>query len=224
MSDFIAKFQQDFIESDRYLYLLRGLGNTLLITALAVILGIVLGFLVAIVRSTHDKHGGLKILNVICKVYLTIWRGTPTMVQLLIMYYIILVALDNKILVAVIAFGLNSAAYVAEIVRSGIHAIDPGQREAAKALGMPWHLEMLRIVAPQATKICILPLVNQFIATIKNTSILSAITLTELTREGTLIAYNSFHYFEPYIAVAVLYLILTTIFTQIAGVLERRMA
>ena len=105
-----------------------------------------------------------------------------------------------------------------------IHAIDPGQREAAKALGMPWHLEMLRIVAPQATKICILPLVNQFIATIKNTSILSAITLTELTREGTLIAYNSFHYFEPYIAVAVLYLILTTIFTQIAGILERRMA
>ena len=104
------------------------------------------------------------------------------------------------------------------------HAIDPGQREAAKALGMPWHLEMLRIVAPQATKICILPLVNQFIATIKNTSILSAITLTELTREGTLIAYNSFHYFEPYIAVAVLYLILTTIFTQLAGVLERRMA
>ena len=105
-----------------------------------------------------------------------------------------------------------------------IHAIDPGQREAAKALGMPWHLEMLRIVAPQATKICILPLVNQFIATIKNTSILSAITLTALTREGTLIAYNSFHYFEPYIAVAVLYLILTTIFTQLAGVLERRMA
>jgi len=119
---------------------------------------------------------------------------------------------------------LNTGAYIAEIVRSGIHAIDPGQREAAKALGMPWHLEMLRIVAPQATKICILPLVNQFIATIKNTSILSAITLTELTREGTLIAYNSFHYFEPYIAVAVLYLILTTIFTQIAGVLERRMA
>ena len=124
----------------------------------------------------------------------------------------------------VLSMSLNTGAYIAEIVRSGIHAIDPGQREAAKALGMPWHLEMLRIVAPQATKICILPLVNQFIATIKNTSILSAITLTELTREGTLIAYNSFHYFEPYIAVAVLYLILTTIFTQIAGVLERRMA
>ena len=102
--------------------------------------------------------------------------------------------------------------------------LDLERNPAAKALGMPWHLEMLRIVAPQATKICILPLVNQFIATIKNTSILSAITLTELTREGTLIAYNSFHYFEPYIAVAVLYLILTTIFTQIAGVLERRMA
>ena len=167
----------------------------------------------------------MKILNAICKVYLTVIRGTPAMVQLLIMYYVVFAVHDpGKMITAIIAFGLNSAAYVAEIVRSGIHAIDPGQREAAKALGMPWHLEMLRIVAPQATKICILPLVNQFIATIKNTSILSAITLTELTREGTLIAYNSFHYFEPYIAVAVLYLILTTIFTQIAGVLERRMA
>ena len=101
MSDFLSSFQQDFIEKDRYLYLLRGLGNTLLIAVLAVLLGIVVGFLVAIIRSTHDKHGGLNVLNFICKMYLTIWRGTPTMVQLLIMYYIILVALDNKIAVAV---------------------------------------------------------------------------------------------------------------------------
>ena len=97
MSDFLSSFQQDFIEKDRYLYLLRGLGNTLLIAVLAVLLGIVVGFLVAIIRSTHDKHGGLNVLNFICKMYLTIWRGTPTMVQLLIMYYIILVALDNKL-------------------------------------------------------------------------------------------------------------------------------
>ena len=112
------------------------------------------------------------------------------------------------------------AAYIAEIVRSGIHAIDPGQREAAKALGMPWHLEMLRIVAPQATKICILPLVTSLLPPSKILLFCPPSLLTELTREGTLIAYNSFHYFEPYIAVAVLYLILTTIFTQIAGVLE----
>ena len=123
MSDFLSSFQQDFIEKDRYLYLLRGLGNTLLIAVLAVLLGIVVGFLVAIIRSTHDKHGGLNVLNFICKMYLTIWRGTPTMVQLLIMYYIILVALDNKIAVAVIAFGLNSAAYGAESVRSVIMSV-----------------------------------------------------------------------------------------------------
>ena len=150
----------------------------------------------------------------------------PLMVQAFLIYFGLpnLGITFSAMTAGVLSMSLNTGAYIAEIVRSGIHAIDPGQREAAKALGMPWHLEMLRIVAPQATKICILPLVNQFIATIKNTSILSAITLTELTREGTLIAYNSFHYFEPYIAVAVLYLILTTIFTQIAGVLERRMA
>ena len=225
LAEFIDKFRLNFIEDKRYEFIFNGLKTTLIITAFAVLIGIVLGFIIAMIRSTHDRTGKMKILNAICKVYLTVIRGTPAMVQLLIMYYVVFAVHDpGKMITAIIAFGLNSAAYVAEIVRSGIHAIDPGQREAAKALGMPWHLEMLRIVAPQATKICILPLVNQFIATIKNTSILSAITLTELTREGTLIAYNSFHYFEPYIAVAVLYLILTTIFTQIAGVLERRMA
>ena len=218
-------FYLNFIKDDRYLWLVDGLKTTLIITVFAVIVGLIIGFLVAIIRSAHDKSGSFKILNAICRVYLTVIRGTPTMIQLLIMNFVIFGSVSiNKIIVGGLAFGINSGAYVAEIVRSGIHAIDPGQREAAKALGMPWHLEMLRIVAPQATKICILPLVNQFIATIKNTSILSAITLTELTREGTLIAYNSFHYFEPYIAVAVLYLILTTIFTQLAGVLERRMA
>ena len=171
MSDFIAKFQQDFIESDRYLYLLRGLGNTLLIAALAVILGIVLGFLVAIIRSTHDKHGGLNILNFICKVYLTIWRGTPTMVQLLIMYYIILVALDNKILVAVIAFGLNSAAYVAEIVRSGIMSVDEGQFEAGRSLGLNYTQTMRLIILPQAFKNVLPALANEFITLLKETSI-----------------------------------------------------
>ena len=125
MSDFLSSFQQDFIEKDRYLYLLRGLGNTLLIAVLAVLLGIVVGFLVAIIRSTHDKHGGLNVLNFICKVYLTIWRGTPTMVQLLIMYYIILVALDNKIAVAVIVenggTGSGKAATVAsKVVRQWV--------------------------------------------------------------------------------------------------------
>ena len=195
---------------DKMTSLLQGCAVTMEISVLTLIFGTILGVMLALMRDSH-----IKVVSRLAQLYIWIWRGTP-LPNLGITF--------SAMTAGVLSMSLNTGAYIAEIVRSGIHAIDPGQREAAKALGMPWHLEMLRIVAPQATKICILPLVNQFIATIKNTSILSAITLTELTREGTLIAYNSFHYFEPYIAVAVLYLILTTIFTQIAGVLERRMA
>ena len=210
---------------------MAGAKITIIISFLSCFFGLFLGVILAFM-----KISGVKILQAVAAVYVEVIRGTPVLVQISLVFFglpFLGIQFPNfeiwgvdfeRLSAGVLALILNSGAYQCEIVRSGIHAIDPGQREAAKALGMPWHLQMLRIVAPQATKICILPLVNQFIATIKNTSILSAITLTELTREGTLIAYNSFHYFEPYIAVAVLYLILTTIFTQIAGVLERRMA
>ena len=216
MSDFIAKFQQDFIESDRYLYLLRGLGNTLLIAALAVILGIVLGFLVAIIRSTHDKHGGLNILNFICKVYLTIWRGTPTMVQLLIMYYIILVALDNKILVAVIAFGLNSAAYVAEIVRSG-------KFEAGRSLGLNYTQTMRLIILPQAFKNVLPALANEFITLLKETSISGYIAIPDLTKGGDIIRSQTYDAFLPLFGVAVIYLVLVMILTAGVHKLETRL-
>ena len=218
MSDFIAKFQQDFIESDRYLYLLRGLGNTLLIAALAVILGIVLGFLVAIIRSTHDKHGGLNILNFICKVYLTIWRGTPTMVQLLIMYYIILVALDNKILVAVIAFGLNSAAYVAEIVRSGIMSVDAG-----RSLGLNYTQTMRLIILPQAFKNVLPALANEFITLLKETSISGYIAIPDLTKGGDIIRSQTYDAFLPLFGVAVIYLVLVMILTAGVHKLETRL-
>ena len=222
-SDFIAKFQQDFIESDRYLYLLRGLGNTLLIAALAVILGIVLGFLVAIIRSTHDKHGGLNILNFICKVYLTIWRGTPTMVQLLIMYYIILVALDNKILVAVIAFGLNSAAYVAEIVRSGIMSVDEGQFEAGRSLGLNYTQTMRLIILPQAFKNVLPALANEFITLLKETSISGYIAIPDLTKGGDIIRSQTYDAFLPLFGVAVIYLVLVMILTAGVHKLETRL-
>lgn len=223
MSDFIAKFQQDFIESDRYLYLLRGLGNTLLIAALAVILGIVLGFLVAIIRSTHDNHGGLNILNFICKVYLTIWRGTPTMVQLLIMYYIILVALDNKILVAVIAFGLNSAAYVAEIVRSGIMSVDEGQFEAGRSLGLNYTQTMRLIILPQAFKNVLPALANEFITLLKETSISGYIAIPDLTKGGDIIRSQTYDAFLPLFGVAVIYLVLVMILTAGVHKLETRL-
>ena len=224
MSDFLSSFQQDFIEKDRYLYLLRGLGNTLLIAVLAVLLGIVVGFLVAIIRATHDKHGGLNILNFICKVYLTIWRGTPTMVQLLIMYYIILVALDNKIAVAVIAFGLNSAAYVAEIVRSGIMSVDEGQFEAGRSLGLNYGQTMRLIILPQAFKNVLPALANEFITLLKETSAGAYIGILELTKASDIIASRTYDYFFPLVITALIYLIMTLGLSKLVNTMERRLS
>lgn len=223
MSDFLSSFQQDFIEKDRYLYLLRGLGNTLLIAVLAVLLGIVVGFLVAIIRSTHDKQGGLNVLNFICKMYLTIWRGTPTMVQLLIMYYIILVALDNKIAVAVIAFGLNSAAYVAEIVRSGIMSVDEGQFEAGRSLGLNYSQTMRLIILPQAFKNVLPALANEFITLLKETSISGYIAIPDLTKGGDIIRSQTYDPFLPLFGVAIIYLIIVMILTAGVHKLETRL-
>ena len=223
MSDVISSFQLDFIKDDRYMYLLRGLGNTLLIAVLAVLLGIVVGFLVAIIRATHDKHGGLNILNFICKVYLTIWRGTPTMVQLLIMYYIILVSLNSKIAVAVIAFGLNSAAYVAEIVRSGIMAVDEGQFEAGRSLGLNYGQTMRLIILPQAFKNVLPALANEFITLLKETSISGYIAIPDLTKGGDLIRSQTYDPFLPLFGVAIIYLVIVMILTAGVHKLEMRL-
>ena len=223
MSDFISSFQLDFIKDDRYMYLLRGLGNTLLIAVLAVLLGIVVGFLVAIIRATHDKHGGLNILNFICKVYLTIWRGTPTMVQLLILYYIILVSLNSKIAVAVIAFGLNSAAYVAEIVRSGIMAVDEGQFEAGRSLGLNYGQTMRLIILPQAFKNVLPALANEFITLLKETSISGYIAIPDLTKGGDLIRSQTYDPFLPLFGVAIIYLVIVMILTAGVHKLEMRL-
>lgn len=223
MSDFISSFQLDFIKDDRYMYLLKGLGNTLLIAVLAVLLGIVVGFLVAIIRATHDKHGGLNILNFICKVYLTIWRGTPTMVQLLIMYYIILVSLNSKIAVAVIAFGLNSAAYVAEIVRSGIMAVDEGQFEAGRSLGLNYGQTMWLIILPQAFKNVLPALANEFITLLKETSISGYIAIPDLTKGGDLIRTQTYDPFLPLFGVAIIYLVIVMILTAGVHKLEMRL-
>ena len=146
------------------MYIVKGFGNTIVITIFAVMLGIVLGFLIAIVRTSHDRNGGLAILNGICKAYLTIIRGTPVMIQLLIIYYVVLASVTNKILVAVIAFGLNSAAYVAEIVRSGIMSVDIGQFEAGRSLGLNYRQTMKLVIIPQAVKNILPALLNELSA------------------------------------------------------------
>lgn len=223
LDSFISKFQQNFIEGDRYIYLLKGLGNTLIIAFFAVIIGVVLGFLVAIVRATHDKHGGLRILNALCKIYLTVWRGTPTVVQVMIMYYVILVAVNNKIVVAVIAFGLNSAAYVAEIVRSGIMSVDEGQFEAGRSLGLTYGQTMQLIIVPQAFKNVLPALANEFITLLKETSVSGYIGMMDLTKGADIIRSQTYEAFMPLIGVAIIYLVLVMILTAGVNKLEGRL-
>lgn len=223
MSDFIASFHQNFIEENRWMYLVKGLGNTVIIAFFAVLIGIVLGFLIAMVRATHDREGKMKILNGICKVYLTVIRGTPVMVQLLIIYYVVLVSVNNKIFTAVLAFGLNSAAYVAEIVRSGIMSIDVGQFEAGRCLGLNYRQTMINIIMPQAFKNVLPALANEFIVLLKETSISGYIGLTDLTRGGDIIRSQTWEALLPLLAVAAIYLILVMFLTYGVGKLERRL-
>lgn len=221
---FIAKFQQCFIDEDRFLYLLNGLKTTLLIALFAVMLGVLLGFLVAIIRSTYDKTGKLKLLNFICNVYLTVIRGTPVMVQLLIMYYVIFATAPmDKTVVAILSFGINSGAYVAEIVRSGIMSIDQGQFEAGRSLGFSYPLTMIYIVMPQALKNILPALANEFIVLLKETSICGYIGLMDLTRGGDIIRSVTYEAFFPLIAVALIYLCMVMILTALVKKLERRL-
>ncbi|MBO5293140.1 MAG: amino acid ABC transporter permease [Lachnospiraceae bacterium] len=223
VSDFQLKFYTNFIKEDRYLYLLKGLGNTLIITLFAVIIGVVLGFLVAIIRSTYAKTGKLKLLNTLCGIYLTVIRGTPMMIQLMIMFYVVFVSSNNKILVAVIAFGINSGAYVAEIVRSGIMSIDQGQFEAGRSLGFSYPQTMWYIIMPQAFKNVLPALANEFIVLLKETSICGYIGLMDLTRGGDIIRSRTYEAFMPLIAVAIIYLIMVVGLTALVGKLERRL-
>jgi len=224
LAEFIEKFKFNFIEGSRYEFILTGLKNTLLITLFAVIIGIVLGFMIAIVRSTYDRTGKMKFLNAVCKAYITVIRGTPAMIQLLIMYYVIFVTYDPGIMItAIIAFGLNSAAYVAEIVRSGIMSIDEGQFEAGRSLGLNYRQTMILIILPQAFKNVLPALANEFIVLMKETSISGYIGLTDLTRGGDIIRSQTYEAFLPLFAVAAIYLALVMFFTYLVGKLERRL-
>lgn len=224
MRDFILSFENNFITDNRYLYLVQGLGITLLITLLAAILGILLGFLVAIIRSTYDRTGRLKFLNILCNIYLTVIRGTPAMVQLLIMYYVIFASTSmSKVVVAFLSFGINSGAYVAEIVRSGIMSIDNGQFEAGRSLGFSYTGTMYYIIMPQAFKNVLPALANEFIVLLKETSICGYIGLMDLTRGGDIIRSRTYEAFMPLIAVAIIYLILVMIMTHFVKLLERRL-
>lgn len=223
MADFQLRFYTNFIKEDRYMYLVTGLGNTLLITFFAVIIGVALGFLVAVIRATYARTGKLWLLDKICGVYLTVIRGTPMMIQLLIMFYCVFISTNNKIVVAVIAFGINSGAYVAEIVRSGIMSVDAGQMEAGRSLGFSYTKTMWYIIMPQAFKNVLPALANEFIVLLKETSICGYIGLMDLTRGGDIIRSRTYEPFMPLIAVAMVYLAMVMVLTALVGKLERRL-
>ena len=224
MEDFQVKFYTNFIKDDRYMYLVKGLGNTLAITVLAVLLGIFLGFLVAIVRSTYDKTGKGKLPNMICRLYLTVIRGTPMMVQLMIMCYVVFGKYNvSKLIVTTLAFGINSGAYVAEIVRSGIMSIDPGQLEAGRSLGFSYSQTMWHIIMPQTFKNVLPALANEFIVLLKETSVCGYIGMMDLTRGGDIIRSRTYEPFMPLIGVALIYLVMVMAFSALVGKLERRL-
>ena len=224
MQELKSSFISNFIDDNRWRYITDGLKITLLVTVFAVLIGVVLGFLIAIVRTTHDKTGKLKILNAICKVYLTVIRGTPVVVQLMIIYFIIFGSVDiSKVVVAIVAFGINSGAYVAEIFRSGIMSIDKGQFEAGRSLGFNYAQTMMYIVMPQAFKNVLPTLCNEFISLLKETSVSGYIALQDLTKGGDIIRSRTYDAFMPLIAVALIYLAMVMIFTKLVSLLERRL-
>ena len=225
-------FSQTFIESDRWVLFAKGFGVTIRVAVLALLMGIAIGILVAIVRTKHDTkkknaHGFgnviLNILNAICQVYLTVIRGTPMMVQLMIMYFVIFASSRHSVAVATLAFGINSGAYVAEIVRSGIMSVDEGQFEAGRSLGLNYSQTMRLIILPQAFKNVLPTLCNEFISLLKETSVSGYIALQDLTKGGDIIRSRTYDAFMPLIAVALIYLAMVMIFTKLVSLLERRL-
>ena len=226
--------EKTFITDDRWLQLLNGLGVTILITLVAAAIGVVLGFLIAMVRSTYDMQLQgkkckrpndyvLKILNVICNFYITVIRGTPVVIQLMIMYFIVFASSRAGIVAAFLSFGMNSAAYVAEIVRSGIMSIDKGQFEASRSLGFNYRSTMWHIIMPQAFKNILPALGNEFIVLVKETSVAGYVALQDLTYVGNLIRSRTYEAFFPLITVALIYLIIVLILSLLLKKLERRL-
>ena len=224
LDNFKASFYQNFIQDDRWKYIVEGLGNTLKITFFAVLIGIILGFLIAVIRSTYDKTHRLGFLNALCKIYLAVIRGTPVLIQLLIIYFVVFGSMKiDKILVAVMAFGINSGAYVAEIFRSGIMSIDNGQFEAGRSLGFNYTQTMIYIIMPQAFKNVLPALCNEFIVRLKETSVAGYIAIQDLTKGADIIRSRTYSAFMPLIAAAIIYLVMVMIFTYFVQKLERRL-
>ena len=223
-NSFKDEFHRNFIKDGRWKYLAKGLGTTLAITALALVLGIFIGILIAVIRCTYAKTGKLMVLDKICKLYLSIIRGTPVMIQLMIIYFVLLLPIGiEKFPAAVICFGVNSGAYVSEIIRGGIMAVDDGQSEAGRSLGLGYVPTMWHIVVPQAFKAILPSLANEFITLLKETSVAFYIGVADLTQGGLKIRSVTYSNFMPLLAVALIYLVLVLVLSYLVSLLERRL-
>lgn len=227
--EFFVYFYQAFLENDRWMRYLEGVGSTLLVTTLALAIGLVLGIIVAIIRTAYaqqrpgSKNPLLGVFDKICGVYVTVIRGTPMMVQLLIMYFVIFSSSRNDTMVGALTLGINSGAYVAEIIRGGIESVDKGQFEAGRSLGFGYVRTMALIIIPQAFKAVLPALANEFIVLIKETSVSGYVGLQELTKGGDIIRSRTYSAFMPLIAVAIIYLLIVIFFSWIVSLIERRL-
>ena len=220
-----SQFILNFITDNRWMSLVNGLAVTLIITFFAVILGFVLGFGVAVIRNVYDNTKKLKFLNFLCNIYITVIRGTPVVVQLLIIYFVIFSSVRiDKSFAAILAFGINSGAYQAEIFRSGINSVPKGQMEAGRSLGFSYPQTMITIIMPQAIKNILPTLANEFIVLMKETSVAGYIALDDLTKAGDVIQSRTYSAMMPFLAVALLYLIMVMLFSYLVKLLERRLA
>ncbi len=234
-SSFADTFMRCFVENGYWKWLAEGFRNSLVTTFFSVAIGFIFGVILATVRSSYDKNeerlrirGGtgyfaLRLLNVISKIYITVIRGVPVVVQLMIWYFVILVSQKNPIVVAVIAFGCNSAAYIAEIFRGGIMSIDNGQFEAGRSLGFNYIQTMIYIIIPQVIKTVLPTLLNEVIALLKETSVAGYVGIMDLTKAGDLIRGRTFEAFMPLIAVAIIYLITVIVLAKVFSSIERRL-
>lgn len=217
-------FKKAFIVDDRWMLYLEGLGNTLIIAAIAALIGTAIGVFFAMVNYINKKTGGLKVLKVIANIYITIIRGTPVVLQLMILYFVVFLYWDNGLMIGAITFGINSGAYVAEIARAGFESVDDGQMEAGRSLGLSTWQTMWHIVIRQAVKNCLPPLFNEFITLVKETAIVGYVGIMDLGKIPGLIQSRTFDYLFPLLIAAVLYLAVVLVLTKLHHILEKKMA
>ena len=224
IQSWIDKLDKTFIQSGYYKMIFEGLGNTVKITLGALAIGVIIGLIIAMIKYLAEDSRGMKPLAVLCDIYVTVIRGVPVTVLLLIFYYLIMASSTNGVLVATITFGINSGAYMAELIRSGINAVDRGQMEAGRSLGLSKMQTMRKIILPQAVRYVLPAVGNEFIALLKETSVAGYVAVVDLTRAGNLIRNNTHDVFNPLMVVALTYLIMVVILTKALGILERRLA